>query len=568
MSYKKCYSQKIQGNKHLVHLWDDDGYQKIEWNNPAYVECNESQATHFGINGEPLKKVYNWKYGNDNLHFHDMPPYQKFLIEKYGTNDEPSSSHKELFFDIEIEMGGALTPEYIKSAPKKITSIAWYYLQEDEWYIVILDDKNKIKHTKSRNKEIIPVKSEEELIFTFLERFRSIDPDILIGYNSDFFDIPYLYYRICNVLGEEVANYLSPINKVREKLNYKTGEIYDKDQPIEIKGVESLDYLRLHKKYSFSDEPSYKLDSLGKKYVNISKVEYDGTLDKLFEEDIHKFIQYNFVDVEILVKLDEKFDYIAITKNLSHKGKHNYGEVYQNTRTQDGAISAYLLSQNIIPPAKKYFEKRDYAGGYLFCPKAGIMKYVFDEDLTSLYPSIIMTLNIGRETMVGRIIDKNKRNNRLGLNNLKSLPPSTQLLIENPQGKQTYIKSSSLVEFIEKNNLSISANGVFFRNDKKSVLSTILEKWFWERVEYKNLMKKYFKQDDTENGAKFHQKQYTQKILLNSLYGALALPSFRYGGLLLAEATTLSGQRIIQESGLCVNKHMNKIIKEKTSSDP
>jgi len=245
-------------------------------------------------------------------------------------------------------------------------------------------------------------------------------------------------------------------------------------------------------------------------------------LDRLFEDDIQKFIKYNFRDVEILKALDEKFEYIGLVKNLSHKGKHNYGEVYANTKTQDGAISAYLLSQNIVPPARDRnpIYKKGYAGGYLFCPQAGLYKYMFDEDLTSLYPSIIMSLNIGKETLMARIIDSDDRNNRLGLNDLKERNGDEELLIENPERKQTYIKVSKLIKFIENNNFAISANGVIFRTDKRSVLATILDKWFDERVEYKGYMKKAYKAGDKEKGAFWHQRQHTMKILLNSLYGA------------------------------------------------
>ena len=233
-----------------------------------------------------------------------------------------------------------LTEEYIKSAPKKVTSIAWYDKQVDEWGILILDKKSQLNRTKARNKEIIPCATEDELLLKFLEKFREMDPDIIVGWNSDYFDVPYLYYRMCNVLGEDVARYLSPIGYVRETPWYK-------DQYIQIAGVESLDYMRLHKKFSWADEPSFKLDAIGEKYVGVNKIEYEGNLDDLFEADIHKFIQYNFVDVEILKLLDEKLEYLSLVKNLAHKGKHNYSEVYANTKTQDGAISAYLLSEGI-----------------------------------------------------------------------------------------------------------------------------------------------------------------------------------------------------------------------------
>ena len=554
--YKKAFSRRIGGNKHLIHLWTDEGYEKVEWTNFAYKECSEADADYVGLNGEPLRKTSKWGPDDSGLHFHDMKAYQKFLIEKYGTNDEPSTTHRELFFDIETEMGDALTPEYIQNAPKKVTSIAWYDKQVDEWGILILDTKNQLEHTKFKNKEITPCKTESDLLAKFLEKFREIDPDIIVGYNSDYFDIPYLYYRMCNVLGEDWARHLSPIGYVRETPWFK-------DQYIQIAGVESLDYIRLHKKFSWKDEPSWKLDAIGEKYAGINKVEYEGNLDSLFENDINKFIQYNFVDVEILVELDKKLEYLALTKNLSHKGKHNYQEVYANTNTQDGAISAYLLSKNIIPPAKDKDLKAEkgYAGGYLFCPKAGIYNYMFDEDLTSLYPSIIMSLNIGKETLKARIIDADDRNNRLGLNDLKAKDPSSTVIIKNHKGKRAEVTIANLLEFIDSNQFTISANGTMFATNRQSVLSTILAKWFGERVLYKGKMKKAYQAKDKEAGAKYHLLQYTMKILLNSLYGATALPSFRYGNVNLSKAITLSGQRIIQESALIANKKMNEEIK-------
>ena len=305
--YKKCFARRLKGNTFLIHLWEDSGYNKIEWVNKAYVECHEADATHTGLNGEPLKKTSDWNKDNPKVHFGDMPPYQKFLVEKYGINDTPSITHKELFFDIETEMGDALTEEYIKSAPKKVTSIAWYDKQVDEWGILILDQKRELREELTENQEIIPCRTEEELLAKFLEKFRDIDPDIIVGWNSDYFDIPYLYYRMCKVLGQDFAKHLSPIGYVRETP-------WARDQYIQICGVESLDYMRLHKKYSWADEPSMRLDAIGEKYAGINKIEYEGNLDSLFESDIQKFIQYNFRDVEILKVLDEKLEYLSLVK--------------------------------------------------------------------------------------------------------------------------------------------------------------------------------------------------------------------------------------------------------------
>ena len=560
--YKKCYSQRLKGNnKHLIHLWTDEGYSRTEWTNYAYEECHEADATFIGLNGQALRKTSQWKRNEKGIHFNDMKPHQKFLIEKYGINDKPSTTHKEVFFDIETEMLDALGVEDIERAEKKVTSIAWYDKQADQWGILILDTKNQLKHTKARNKEIIPVQYESDLLFKWIEKLEEIEPDMLIGYNSDYFDIPYLYYRMNLILGEEITQRFSPINSIKCRRGNQWW--FKKDTYVTIEGIESLDYMRLHRKYSWADEPSWKLDDIGEKYAGINKIEYDGSLDKLFEEDVNKFIQYNFRDVEILVKLDKKLEYLALTKNLSHKGKHNYSEVYANTNTQDGAISAYLLDKGIIPPNKDpHINYEDsYAGGYLFCPKAGIYNYVFDEDLTSLYPCIIMSLNIGKETLVAYIVDANDRNNRLGLDDLKKLDPSHSLLVKNAKGKRANFTVKELLNHIKINKWTISANGTMYSTERQSVLSTILAKWFDERVYYKNEMKKAYKAGDKEKGEYYYLMQYTMKILLNSLYGATALSSFRYGNRILSKSITLSGQRIIQESALFANTHMNKVIR-------
>ena len=271
------------------------------------------------------------------------------------------------------------------------------------------------------------------------------------------------------------------------------------------------------------------------------------------------------MDVELVVGFEEKLQFIDLCRGICHVGHVPY-EDFVYSITQDGAISAYLLSQNIIPPYRPS-GKRDldstYAGGYLFCPKAGLYKYMFDEDLTSLYPCIIMSINIGRETLVGHIIDADDRNNRLALNDLKERDPEDELLVENSSGKRTYVNVKKLVSMIEKNNLAVSANGCFFSTDKESVLATVLNTWFDERVIYKNKMKEAYKSGNKVKGEHYHLMQYTMKILLNSLYGATALPTFRYGlpKYMISRAITLSGHRIIQESALCANKHMNKVLR-------
>ena len=167
--YKKIYEvgnkrQTGRENTHLIHLWTDEGYEKIEWDNYAYKECPEDEAKFIGLNGESLLRTNNWDRNTNKLHCGDISAHQKFLIEKYGIDDRPSTTCKEVFCEIECEMGGALTEEYISNAPKPITSIAWYDKQADQWAIVILDKKGQLKRTKAKNKEIIPFRHEADLL--------------------------------------------------------------------------------------------------------------------------------------------------------------------------------------------------------------------------------------------------------------------------------------------------------------------------------------------------------------------------------------------------------------------
>ena len=279
--YKECRAirKKNGWNEFDIHLWTDEGYEVIrDWKNLVYKECPISEMEFEGLNGEGLKRTTtNWKNDTPGLHFHDMPPYQKFLVEKYGTNDETSTTHKKVFFDIETEMLDSLTEEGIKEAPKKITSIAWYDEQVKQYGCIILDPKGTIKNKGNKDREVISCPDERFLLMCFLEKMQEIEPDILIGWNSDFFDIPYLYYRMCNVLSYSLAQSWSPL------INANTGKRgciretpWAREMYIDIFGIQSLDYMRMHKKYSWADEPSMKLQDIGEKYVGLGKVEYEG----------------------------------------------------------------------------------------------------------------------------------------------------------------------------------------------------------------------------------------------------------------------------------------------------
>ncbi len=255
------------------------------------------------------------------------------------------------------------------------------------------DSNYGFEYLDEENKQVIPCDNEEQLLRLFLDLWESVDPTIITGWNSGFFDVPYLYYRLCNVVGRDEAARLSPIRK------FKFTE-WDQSQPIEIAGINHLDYLLLYKKYNPKNEPSYKLGDIGTKYVNLGKIDYEGNLDRLFKEDVNKYIEYNIRDVEIIIELEKKFKFIELTVAICHLCHVPYEMIYLSTVLNDGAILTYLKRNNIVSPNKPTTTNpalkeahEEYAGGYLKDPVPGLYEWVIDLDFTSLYPSIIRSLS-------------------------------------------------------------------------------------------------------------------------------------------------------------------------------
>ena len=462
-------------------------------------------------------------------------------------------------------MGGALTPEYIKAAPMPITSIALIDMTTKTKICFIVDKSKEIEETNQDGKQIIPCGSEKELIKRFLDKWEELDPTIVVGWNSDYFDIPYMYFRIKQVLGDEILR-MSPIRKV----NYRefNGEIQ-----VSIAGVNHLDYMLLHKKYIMKEEPSYKLGEIGTKYVGLGKLEYEGNLNTLFKNDKNAFIDYNLRDVEIIEKLEEKLKFIELTIMISHICNIPYESIYYNTVMNEGAVLKYLKREGIVSPNKPTTHNpslkannASYAGGYLLEPIPGLYFDVIDLDFTSLYPSIIKSLNLGIETLVGRIRveDNPTYEQHHSLEKLKLRNPDEQVTIEklnksNYTLKSAQIKIGDLIKLIEKNEYTLSASGAMFRTDEKSVVSTILAGWFDKREYYRGLKKKAGKEEDWENYKLYDLFQHAFKILQNAMYGTFAIHGWRYtdGQLICSAAITNSGQRLTMSTIDFVNDKIN-----------
>lgn len=540
--YKKCYSYQLDENLHQIYLWDDEnGYSTFKW--------------------------------KDEMGFDGMYPYQKYLIETYGDNNEVSKNHQIIYFDIECEM----INDWNDVGESKMTSVVYYHQNTDKWYCLIVDDKDRIESYNDGNKSIIVFKNDKNLLKHFITHLSDIKIDLLVGWNSDYFDIKYVYDRTNLLLGIEWINKLSPIGRVIDSRDF------NKKQPIKIIGIESVDLMMIHKSLYPKEESSYKLDDICEKYIGSKKIEYEGNLDNLYNSNIQKYIDYNFKDVELLIELNESQKYIPIMMSVSHRGKVNYGDFYLKSRINDGSITIKMIKTyglNSIPNINTQLDEEEVIGGYLFSPYKGICKHLFDLDLVSMYPSIICTINIGIDTYRCRILTDSLRdyhlrddnvNMFLGLDGLKKMNQSDTLIIEgfdvNRKKKRELVTVKQFIDFIIENKFSITSNGVCYSTDKDSSQSLVIKEWMLERKEYKSKMKKHYSEGNKIKGDEYYLKQYTIKILMNSIYGCNTLKSFRWGNTIIANSITMSGRRIITESAKFGNKIMNQMLRGERKID-
>jgi len=530
--------------KMKMHVWDDlKGHLEIPFRKYAYVK--DSNGQHVSLYGDRLKRVTQYDKDDPTLHESDIPPMTRFLVDQYGDSDEASTGHRTMFFDIEVEVTEGF-PD-VQKAQNPITSIALYDCTTETYFTYCFDPHKRIEDYTKGDEVVEFYETEYEMLNKFFQKYLEIRPTILSGWNSEFFDIPYLYNRAVRVLGPELANLLSPISQVIYS-EYKKKHT--------IAGVSSLDYLQLYRQFTFTQQSSYRLDYIGEVEVGMKKVEYEGTLNDLYDNDLQTFIDYNIRDVRILVELDKKLDFIEIARGIAHLGHVPYEDINMSSRWLEGAILVYLKKIGVVapnkPPRPKKFSDDKFTGAYVQEPQAGKHKWVYDLDITSMYPSVIRSLNVSPETKIGKVTGWNEEE---FIN--KSKEKTYTMLNKNNKemGKMT---KQELQKYFDEASVSISSNGIIYRTDKQGLIPALLEKWFNERVEMRKLVKKFNEEGDTERENYFDRRQHIQKIVLNSLYGVLGLPVFRFYDLDNAEATTTTGQQLIKFSKKITNHFYNK----------
>ena len=535
-----------------MHIWDDKfGHQTFRYKKYAYVK--NRAGTFISLYGDRLKRINTWEKDQPELFESDVNPEIRVLVDNYTDSDDVSEGHRVMIFDIEVEVTDGFPDP--KKAENKITSIGFNDPLLDKYFCYVLDPTDKLNLGESRTKEdgdtIVSFYDEYDLLNAFFKKYMEIQPTILTGWNVEFFDVNYLYNRAQQVVGKEVANVLSPIGQVQWS---------DFSKRYKIAGVSVLDYLALYKTFTFGQRSSYRLDAIGEYEVGEKKVAYDGTLNELYENDIDKFVEYNLQDVKLVKKIDDKLNFIEIGRGLAHLGHCPYEDVFMASRYLEGAILVYLKKKNIVAPNKpkrpSKFSNDKFVGAYVQEPIKGKHEWVYDLDITSMYPSCIMSLNISPETKLGKIEGWNPEE-FLNKNNKKtySVTQGEKLL-----GRFTEVQ---LQKFLDGKDIGIATNGVMYRTDKDGLLAALLRKWFDERVEYRKLSKKFHEDGDVEKSEYFDRRQYLQKVLLNSLYGVLGLPVFRFYDLDNAEAVTYTGQTLIKFTKKIGNAYYNKELNDK-----
>jgi|TARA_B100000085_G_scaffold285597_1_gene322386 DNA polymerase elongation subunit (family B) len=547
--YQNVYYEKDNG---IIHCWDDQkGYFTSKYRRYAYYR--DGNGAHESIYGERLKKINFWK-AEDNLKLYesDVNEVTRFLIDNYGDSDEVSTGHVTMTFDIEVEMNSGLPNTDI--ADNTITSIAFHDSATNDYSVYVLNEGSEINKT-IKGAKVRSFRTEEDMLIAFVNVWEEISPTIITGWNIDFFDVTYLYNRLKKVLGTKQANRLSPIGKVHWN-KYRKRYI--------IAGVSALDYIALYKNFTYTQLPNYRLDSVAQKELGRGKIEYEGNLDQLFRDDIEKFIEYNLVDVELVVDMDKKLQFIDLARAICHAGHVFYEDFLFSSKWLEGAILTFLRRNGRVAPNKPLRRNRNpdgsdgedkFIGAYVKQPKPGLYKWVYDLDLTSLYPSIIMSINISPETKLGKVKNYTAELHMKGKMDSYSI-------IDNEGNESNPMPKDKFMEFIKQQKLSVASNGVLYRTDKVGIIPEILNVWFDKRVEYKDQMKKFGKAGNDEKYKFFAQRQLVQKIMLNSLYGVLGLPAFRFYDVDNAEAVTLTGQTVIKTTEMIANQYYSKITGE------
>ena len=534
-------SVEVLGDNVLVRYVDGDKHDSYEEEfYPTLFFPTKKQTKFKTLNGDPVDKIKpgnitecrkergKWKK-KYNIELHGLTDWNIQYIGKEFDDCQYDFS-KIKVMNIDIETGSENGFPNVNEVREEVISITlkdnitkkfvvlgcepYSNSREDVYYIHCIDER--------------------ALLSKFLDVYKAIDPDVITGWNVRFFDIPYLVRRIDKILGEKTSKKLSHWNFIREKnvvMNNRDNITY------KILGVSILDYMELYKKYTYSNQESYRLQHIADVELGEGKLSYEeyGNLHNLYKENYQKFIDYNIKDVELVDKLDSKLNLLELIMTLAYTAGCNYEDVYGQTRFWDYLIYNHLRKQNIVVPSKDERERKkdkEFEGAYVKIPITGMHDWIVSFDLASLYPHLIMQYNISPETFLAK--KDNVDIDELVQGNFK---------------------------ITKKKDSCMAANGYYFSTGKKGFLPQVMENMYNERDLAKRKMLDLQRTGgDSEEISRLDTLQMAMKIALNSAYGAMGNQYFRYFDIRLSEAITKSGQLSIRWIERKLNEYLNGIL--------
>ena len=518
--------------------------------------------------------------GNVRLYESDINPVFRCLEENYLGQDAPEL--QIAFFDIEVDFDpdkGFSPPEDPFNA---VTSISIYLQWLEKMVTLCVKPKGMSKEDAERicNKfdNCFLFDTESELLDMFLNLIE--DADIISGWNSEGYDIPYMVNRVKRVLSKDDTRRFCLWGQYPKQ---RTFERFGAEQvTFDTIGRVHMDYMQLYRKYTYHEMHSYSLDAIGEYELDERKIQYEGSLDQLYNNDFEKFIDYNRQDTMLLHKLDKKLKFIDLGNELAHANTVLLATTMGAVAVTEQAIINEAHERGLVVPSRKSREElgnTQAAGAYVAYPKKGMHDWIGAIDINSLYPSAIRALNMGNETIVGQlrqdytksVLDKRMFEEKKSFAEawegefgtyeydlVMKQDKDQEIVVEWENGGEDILTGAQIYKlvFLTGNPWILSANGTIFNSDVKGVVPGLLERWYAERKELQAKMREA--KDDKEK-AFWDKRQLVKKINLNSLYGAILNPGCRFYDKRIGQSTTLCGRSIA--------KHMDAFVNECITGD-
>jgi DNA polymerase elongation subunit (family B) len=524
-------------------------------------------------NNKEFRKEIRMQSGKQ-LYESDINPIFRCLEENYKDQDAPELH--TAFFDIEVAFDKERGFSPVDDPFNPITAISVYLDWLDQLVTLAVPPAHMSWETaQDLVKEFdntILFEREEEMIKTFLDLID--DADVLSGWNSEGYDIPYTVNRTIRVLSKDDTRKFCLWGQLPKQ---RTFERFGAEAiTFDLVGRVHMDYMQLYRKYTYEERHSYSLDAIGEYELNERKTQFEGTLDSLYNQHFKKFIEYNRQDTLLLHKLDRKLQFLSLASELAHANTVLLQTTMGAVAVTEQAIINEAHERGLVVPNRKQRltdEDTQAAGAYVAVPKKGIHEWVGSVDINSLYPSAIRALNMGPETIVGQLrpimTDRYIKERivsgmsfaaaweglfaSLEYTAVMEQHRGTEITIDWQNGEHEVYSAAEIWKIVFDSNRPwmLTANGTIVTYERKGVIPGLLERWYSER---KQLQAKKKEAKDKKEEAFWDKRQLVKKINLNSLYGAILNPGCRFFDKRIGQSTTLVGRSIARHMDAYINE--------------